>query len=66
MGEVEARERINARVKSKGFKDLGQKYDNERQVFILNQFSSFQFCEDSSQRRSRLRDEVVTSDGVCF
>lgn len=38
----------------------------EDKVFILNQFSSFQFCEDSSQRRSRLRDEVLTSDGVCF
>lgn len=35
-------------------------------VFILNQFSCFQFCEDSFQRRNRLRDEVLTSDGVCF
>lgn len=29
-------------------------------VFILNQFSSFQFCEGSFQRRNRLRDEVLT------
>jgi hypothetical protein len=50
----------------KVFKDLGHKYVMKDKVFILNQFSSFQFCEDTSQRRNRLTDEVLSSDGVCF
>lgn len=35
MGEVGTRARVNARVNSKGFKDLGHKYDNERQSIYI-------------------------------
>ena len=39
MGEVETRARINARVNSKGLKDLGHKYDNERQSIYIKSVS---------------------------
>ena len=63
MAEVEMGARINARVNSKT--SVINMIMKDR-VFILNQFSRFQFSEDSFQCRSRLRDDVFTSDGVCF
>lgn len=35
MSEMEIKARISARVNSKGFKDLGHKYDNERQSIYI-------------------------------
>lgn len=52
MGEMEWRTRIHARVNSKGFKDLSHNMMVKDKVFLLNQFSSFQFCENSCQRRN--------------
>lgn len=34
MGEVEMRAHVKARVNSKGFKELGHKYDNEKTKYL--------------------------------